>query len=421
MSPYNILNLLQMRKTLIISLIAFSFAYSLNAQNFTYYFNGDFTEASGGPALTEVLSCAATNGTFTTQPINTSSGSCNGGSPQPVFAFTEGGGLSFPNNDNISGTYTIHMFFKFNALSGYQRIIDFQNGTTDNGLYTLNDCLNFYPTGNVPPCPYFVANTFYLFTLVRDSTTKNITVYVNGAAFTTYNDAADVYASPTSTTPIIFFRDNVPPSGANCEDRDGSIKYLYLSPTISTATQVDSTFTNICSIALPLRLITISAKKENRSVILNWQTDNEVNVDRFEVERSSDGTNFKKINNVQARNQSEKNNYRFKDVQPGQGTNYYRIKIVDRDGTFKYSSVIKINIDNFSIFQVYPNPVKYTIVVTGLTFKKTIWIRTIDGKVLAQHIATGESMSIDMSSYSKGIYLLEYDGKEIQRVKVVKQ
>jgi hypothetical protein len=176
-----------------------------------------------------------------------------------VLAFNEGGGLAFPNSSTIGSSYTINIFWKFNSLSGYQRIIDFLDGSTDVGLYTLNNCLNFYPNGNVGACPAFVANTFYLLTLVRDGSTGNITIYVNGTSFGTYNDASNTYVPSTTTTPIVFFRDDIA-SGAQCEDRDGSVKYISISTTQASAPEVANTWANICSIALPLHMTSFTAQ-----------------------------------------------------------------------------------------------------------------------------------------------------------------
>ncbi len=97
-----------MKKSILFVLLTFTATFLL-AQPYTYYFEGNFTAASGGPTLTEVLSCNATNGAFTNQPITTSNGTC-GSTSQPVFAFNEGGGISFPNNNNIGGSYTIDIF-----------------------------------------------------------------------------------------------------------------------------------------------------------------------------------------------------------------------------------------------------------------------------------------------------------------------
>ena len=126
------------------------------SQTHSYQFAGNFNEVAAGPALTEVLSCGATTGSYTSQSINTASGTCSGG-PQQVFNFNEGGGFSYPNASFIGGTYTINIFFKFNSLSNFQRIIDFKNSTSDAGMYINDDCL-FIVSANFGTCRVIIAS-----------------------------------------------------------------------------------------------------------------------------------------------------------------------------------------------------------------------------------------------------------------------
>lgn len=219
--------------------------FGLSAQPLQeYYFNNTFAGTGGGGSLSETLACSALPGAFGTDTIRTTNGDC---SVSDVFCFNAGGGVSYPNN-SITGSYTINLFFKFNTLSGYSRIIDFSNSTTDAGFYLLNNCLNFYPNGNVGTCPYFQPNVYYLFTFVRDGNTNVISVYVNGVLFASYTDTGNIYKPATSTTPIIFFRDD---NVVTCEAKAGCIKYASVSQQQLTAQQVDSIWQDICSISLP--------------------------------------------------------------------------------------------------------------------------------------------------------------------------
>jgi hypothetical protein len=389
------------------------------AQTYTYNFNNNLNESAGGPTLTEVVSCSAAQGGFASQLVTTTAGSCNA-APQTVFAFNEGGGLAFPNNSTIGATYTIHVFFKFNALSGYQRIIDFLDGSTDVGLYTLNDCLNFYPNGNVGACPYFVANKFYLLTLVRDGATNTITVYINGTSFGTYNDAALTYVPSTATTPIVFFRDNIA-SSAQCEDRDGSIKYLSVSAQAATATEVNATWMNICSIALPVTLVSFTAAKSTTGVLLNWRTASESNVSRYEIERSADGRRFLTAGSVIVRNNPAITSYSYNDESPLQAVNFYRLRIVDRDGSYRYSAILKINSSKDESLQVYPNPAHTVITLSGIRSGKTIRLLTADGRTLKQLAADGDAITVSVEDYPPGLYILEYSaGDHVERQKLVK-
>ena len=205
-----------------------------------YFFNNNFNGTAGGGTLTEVLACGAGLGSFGTQTITTSAGYC---SYSTAFCFNDGAGLSYPNN-SVTSQYTINLFCKFNALSGYTRIIDFSNGASDNGIYLLNNCLNLFPNGTIGPCPYFNPNIYYLFTFVRDAATNTISVYVNGTFFSSYVDATNMYRPATITTPIIFFRDD---AAVPCEAAPGCIRYASVSSGTLSAAQVNTVWTNICT------------------------------------------------------------------------------------------------------------------------------------------------------------------------------
>ena len=205
-----------------------------------YFFNNNFNGTAGGGPLTEVLSCGATLGSFGTQSITTSSGFC---SNSTAYCFNDGGGLSYPNT-SITSQYSINLFCKFNALSGYTRIIDFSNGASDNGIYLLNNCLVLYPVGTIGPCPYFNPNLYYLFTFVRDGATNTISVYVNGVFFSSYVDSGNLYRSATTTTPIIFFKDD---NAVPCESAPGCIGYASISSSTLSPAQVNTVWVNICN------------------------------------------------------------------------------------------------------------------------------------------------------------------------------
>lgn len=217
----------------------FFICFSSVAQTHEYTFNNNLNELNGGPALSEVLACSAANGAFGTQTSGTTSGACL---TSNSFCFNAGGGLQYSNPGLISNSYTINVFFRFNVLSGYARVIDFSNSTADAGIYLLGNCLNLYPNGNVGTCPYFSTNIYYLVTFVRDGNTNVITVYVDGTLFGTYNDATNIYKPTNNTTPINFFRDD---NAVPCEAKPGCVKYISVSPIVASASDVSALWNNI--------------------------------------------------------------------------------------------------------------------------------------------------------------------------------
>ncbi|HVT86768.1 MAG TPA: T9SS type A sorting domain-containing protein [Chitinophagaceae bacterium] len=403
---------------------------SLMAQPYIYHFDNSLAASGSGPTLTEALdgTCGATNGSFNSQLINTNNGSCV---TKPAFDFTAGGGLSFDNSSSlIGGTYTIHIICKFNSIPGYVRVMDFQNGTDDNGVYiNSSGCLGLHPgTGVVTSGNCNVtAGVFTLISLIRDGATDSVHLYLDGSLIARWlddgsNDGGTIeYAPSTATTPVIFFRDNTS-GGTTCEAAAGSIEYLYLNPATSTETDVANVFNNICGTVLPLNLLDFSASKQNNMVALNWVTANEVNVSHFELERSGDGRNFGKIGEVAATNSLLSRNYNYNDANPLNGTNFYRLKMVDIDNRYTYSGIVKINFSGTQVFGVYPNPAKDEITVDGIKAGLQIVIISGDGKMLAKKISSGQSNTFDVSKYPSGIYIVQcFDGEKLQTQKIIKQ
>lgn len=102
---------------------------------------------------------------------------------------------------------------------------------------------------------------------------------------------------------------------------------------------------------LPLQAVL----QENGTALLKWVTAQEINVDYFVVERSTNGFEWNALGRVPA-GQFE---YQFEDDQPFSGHNYYRLQRFDRDGTWEYSPVAGIyRAGSGGSLLVYPNPSK---------------------------------------------------------------
>jgi len=107
---------------------------------------------------------------------------------------------------------------------------------------------------------------------------------------------------------------------------------------------------------LPVALEWFSATPQNNEVQLQWRTAGEINSDYFSVERAAENKEWESITKVSATNNAEQETaYYYIDENPISGSSYYRLKIVDLDGTIEYSEVEAINISPSS-FSVSPNP-----------------------------------------------------------------
>ena len=87
---------------------------------------------------------------------------------------------------------------------------------------------------------------------------------------------------------------------------------------------------------LPVSLTSFTATKKENTVLLNWNTNNENNLAGYDVEKSANGTVFEKMQFIKA-NQS--NTYNTIDAKPINGINYYRLKMIDNNGKYAYSSI----------------------------------------------------------------------------------
>ena len=108
---------------------------------------------------------------------------------------------------------------------------------------------------------------------------------------------------------------------------------------------------------LPVRLVSFSALQLDGQVQLKWQSAEEKNTAYFEVERSADGKNFALVLTKKAQgNSSSLVSYNAIDSNPISGTSYYRLKMVNLDGTFEYSSMVSVSSEGAVQVRAYPNP-----------------------------------------------------------------
>ena len=167
----------------------------------------------------------------------------------------------------------------------------------------------------------------------------------------------------------------------------------------------------IPSSALPLTLLSFDGAYNNNQVKLAWATTNEVNSKDFVIERSADGKLFTDLSQENAADISGVNNYSYTDESPLAGVSYYRLKVVDIDGSYVYSNVISVNAQAEDLLTVYPNPATSVIKVTLpkiATNGAVLSVVSINGKRIATYpLAAGTVQTeINVSSLPAGSYLL---------------
>ena len=176
---------------------------------------------------------------------------------------------------------------------------------------------------------------------------------------------------------------------------------------------------------LPVELLSFTAKKNEGTTNLFWQTGSEINFDHFVIERSSDGIHFESIGRVEAAGTvSSVSNYSFTDENPLPGNNYCRLKIVDKDETYTFSQTIAIDFTSKEINKVslYPNPVYdvLSLMTDGTSAK--VKILNLDGKTLFEANIQNINTQIDVRELTQGIYILRFENENnSQTVKFVKE
>jgi hypothetical protein len=126
---------------------------------------------------------------------------------------------------------------------------------------------------------------------------------------------------------------------------DGLIVYQGNNPAIFGPATAASSL-GFQSVILPVKFLGFNVARKGSDVLIQWSTSEEVNAFRYELERSFDATNWNAISYISAAgNSNNVNSYSYTDKSVGSKTVYYRVKQVDRDGKFSYTSVRSIKTD----------------------------------------------------------------------------
>jgi hypothetical protein len=299
-------------------------------------------------------------------------------------------------------------------------------------LYALFN--STYPTDNIVMLGDFNDD---LDVTITDGITPNTTSYVS---FT--GDPIN-FSSPTLPLSLAGKKSTV--SYNDVIDHvmvSNEMKNYYMSSTANILTDVAGLVTNYGSTTtdhypvfsrfafsaaiLPVRLTNFTAYKQSGNVNLNWKTAEEINTKQFVIERSTDGAGFTAIGNVKAINSATGSEYEWTDNTPAT-INYYRLKMIDQDGKFAYSKVVKINFGKQVDVQITPNPASTYISIQindASVTTATIQLIDLNGRIVKQQRLnqTVSNTIISLDGISKGLYHLKIiTNQQVVTEKVVVQ
>jgi trimeric autotransporter adhesin len=273
-----------------------------------------------------------------------------------------------------------------------------------------------------------------------------IRLYITNAEFNSLSSAVNSQSQPsgvstisnlgifknsTNTCASTFTGANALPVATVTKVAHGTQGYVLQSNTVTSFSTFY--FANAAISTLPVQLILFTGQLINNATLLNWATSSEVNTANFEIERSTDGSNYDAIGTVAANGNSNSTiDYSYTDndaLTLSTAVIYYRLKIVDRDGNFAYSNVVTVLLAEFAgRVTVFPNPVtdKANVSMEAVTDGKAQW-KILDnaGRTVLQSSAQlkkgRNNVVINLNKFSSGIYYLSVSGAGIdQKVKLQK-
>jgi hypothetical protein len=289
-------------------------------------------------------------------------------------------------------------------------------------------------------------------TLINCSFSQNIAEEEGGGM---YNDASsptltncilwgntttgifNLSGSPIITSSIV---QDINPAGSNplfVNAATGDLRLSAGSPAIdagnnaanSTTTDLDGNFRIIGvsidlgayefqSQILPVNFLTFLTKKSDKAVELLWSTSWEQNADGFQIQHSTNGTDWKSIGWVAAAgNSTTEQKYRYLHTAPVLGSNFYRLLQRDLDGKTAYSIVRKENFDKLpSSITLLENPVRNGTATLLVSEPAVIQLYNAEGKLLESKRLQPGKQNWDMSRYASGAYFLRTENSTIRLV-----
>lgn len=165
---------------------------------------------------------------------------------------------------------------------------------------------------------------------------------------------------------------------------------------------------------LPVELTSFTGSATDCKITLKWSAASELNFNHYEIQRSDDGRSFTKIGSVNSTGNAIAIDYNFIDTKAND-ENYYRLKMIDNDETFEYSTIINLDLDckKQQALKIYPNPLidsELTIELYTEFTNTELVITNLGGQAIQSFILDtdyGQNiLKININDLPNGIYLV---------------
>lgn len=168
---------------------------------------------------------------------------------------------------------------------------------------------------------------------------------------------------------------------------------------------------------LPVKLVDFTAKNNNNKIELQWSVSSESNVSHYSIERSNNGKTFENIGELKSNNLLDiQSNYSFIDNFPLAGISYYRLVMVDIDGSFKYSNIALVTVKNANSLKLIgmslsiANPSIKININSGSKLIMNIAIVDVNGRILftkSVHLEKGfNAITNIIPVFNTGVYYI---------------
>ncbi|UAY52887.1 T9SS type A sorting domain-containing protein [Ferruginibacter albus] len=191
---------------------------------------------------------------------------------------------------------------------------------------------------------------------------------------------------------------------------------IFYAADYATSPNLRPQLTICANTTVPLRLVSFNGYHTGKDITVTWRSDNEYDMSGFELQRSDDGIHFTTITTIAAQNNTGTNNYAYDDSKTSNGTVYYRLKMIEKDGGYKYSTILSFNSADKeeSIFTVLPNPAsQYTQLQTNAVANENATVKITDATgrtVLQKTVLLNKGFNTinlnEIGHFTKGIYFI---------------
>lgn len=173
---------------------------------------------------------------------------------------------------------------------------------------------------------------------------------------------------------------------------------------------------------LPVEFISFTGLAVGQEILLDWETVSEHNNKGFEIQKSTNLTQWTVIDFIESKGNTNANTaYDAVDKNPVNGLNYYRLKQIDLDGDFQYSDTISVDFISINDdLRIFPNPTSQVVEMLGLTEDAYFEIMDKSGKVVLK--GNTDNFQIDLLNLPTAVYLLRLQiGEETVVERLVKK